>query len=68
MGYSFIHLGEELLSGVKFLVSRNDATVRGLNPGPPDLEFEVLTTLPHTPLCFHLSFGLNFIFLSLGIW
>ena len=22
---------------------------RGLNPGPPDREFEVLTTRPHTP-------------------
>ena len=22
---------------------------RGLNPGPPDPEFEVLTTRPHTP-------------------
>ena len=40
----------------------------GMNPRPPDLECEVLTTLPHMPLHFHLSFGLNFIFLSLGIW
>ena len=28
---------------------RNQRDGRGLNPGPPDPEFEVLTTRPHTP-------------------
>ena len=33
----FIHLGEE-----------RQCDGRGLNPGPPDPEFEVLTARPHT--------------------
>ena len=28
---------------------RNQRDGRGLNPGPPDPEFEVLTAQPHTP-------------------
>ena len=28
---------------------RRQCDRRGLNPGPPDAEFEVLTTRPHTP-------------------
>ena len=29
---------------------RKQRDERGLNPGPPDPEFEVLTTRPHTPI------------------
>ena len=48
--YPFIHLGEERQSGVKFLVQENNGTgARGLSPGPPDPEFEVVTTRLHTP-------------------
>ena len=47
--YPFIHLGEERQSGVKLLVLRKQPDGRGLNPGPPDLQFEMLTSRPHTP-------------------
>ena len=47
--YLVIHLGEERQSGVKFLCLTKQRDRQGLNPGPPDLEFEVLTAWPHTP-------------------
>ena len=43
--YPFIHLGEERQSKVPYLRKQRDRP--GLNPGPPDPEFEVLTTRPH---------------------
>ena len=46
--YPFIHLGKKRQSGVKFVVKETTRR-RGLNPGPPDPEFEVLTTRSHTP-------------------
>ena len=33
----------------KILCRRNQRDGRGVNPGPPDPEFEVLTAQPHTP-------------------
>ena len=46
-----IHLSEERQqSGVKCLVERKQRDGRGVNPGPPDPEFEVFTAQPHTPL------------------
>ena len=47
--YPFIHLGEERQNGVKLLVLRKQPDGQGLNPGPPDLQFEMLTSRPHTP-------------------
>ena len=47
--YLVIQLAEERQSGVKFLCLRKQHDVQGLNPGPPDPEFEVLTIWPHTP-------------------
>ena len=53
--YPFIHLGEERQGGVKFcLTKQRDG--QGLNPGPPDLEFEVLTALPQLPSALSLIF------------
>ena len=40
-------LRERMYSKVSCLMKRRDGT--GLNPGPPDPEFEVLTTRPHAP-------------------
>ena len=45
--YPFIHLGEERQTKVPCL--REQRHRPGLNPGPPDPEFEVLTTRPHMP-------------------
>ena len=39
--YPFIYLDEERQSGIKY--------GRGLNPGPPEPQFEMLTARPHTP-------------------
>ena len=51
--YPFMHLGEERQSRVpqwsKVPCLRKQRDGRGLNTGPPDPEFEVLTTRPHTP-------------------
>ena len=43
------HLGEERQSGVKVLVYKKQRNRQGLNPRPPDAEFEVLITRPHMP-------------------
>ena len=45
--YPFIHLGEQRQSG-KVPCLRKQRDGRGLNPEPPDPEFEVLTTWLHT--------------------
>ena len=48
--YRFIHLDEERQrQWSKVPCLRNQFDRRGLNPGPPDLEFKVLTVLPDTP-------------------
>ena len=46
--YQFLHLGEERQSGVVPCL-RKQRDGRSLNPGPPDLEFEVLTSQSVTP-------------------
>ena len=47
--YPFIHPGEERQKWSKVPCLRKQRDGRGLNPRPPDPEFEVLTTWPHTP-------------------
>ena len=47
--YGWVHRGEEKKCGVKVPCIRKQRDGRGLNPGPPDPEFEVSSAWPHAP-------------------
>ena len=47
--YGWVNLGEEKKCGVKVPCIRKQRDGRGLNPGPPDPQFEVSSPWPHMP-------------------